>query len=155
MHVQLQNLTSGTVQSLDFLGRNGGISCMLLAVIDMFLWEVEVELEVVGVSTGVMLAERSFTSVCSSGSFSFSSDFLRGWAETRLWLGETENLPINLEENSSGDGVAFVIRLASLLAHSILAISVANQPGMSGIAHVIMKRITNIMCWKLIQFSFV
>lgn len=48
---------------------------------------------------------------------------------------------------SSGDGVLVVVLLlASLLAHSIFAISVANQPGNSGIAHVIMKRIQSIIC---------
>lgn len=54
---------------------------------------------------------------------------------------------------SSGDGVAFVERrLASLLAHSIFAISVASQPGISGIAQVIMNLIPNIICCKQTHF---
>lgn len=53
---------------------------------------------------------------------------------------------MSLAVNSSGDGVALEILLASLRAHSIFAISVANHPGMSGMAHVIINLITSMIC---------
>jgi hypothetical protein len=52
---------------------------------------------------------------------------------------------------TSGAGEAVVEdrrRHASRRANSTLAISVATHSGRSGIAHVIMNRNDNIMCWK-------
>lgn len=49
--------------------------------------------------------------------------------------------------------VVFVDRLASLLAHSIFAISVANHPGISGMAHVMMNLMTSIICCEKYQIQ--
>lgn len=132
--------------SLDFLALNGGIGWMLSAVMEItFGWEELSEGGVVGVTTGVGDADAAF-SISVFASLILASTFLGTVSVTKLWLGDTENRPI-FEATSSGDGVCVLpSRLASLRAHSIFAISVANQPGMSGMAQVIMKRMHSMMC---------
>lgn len=56
------------------------------------------------------------------------------------------DLPITVAGCCSGDGVEDNLLTASLLKNSTLAISVATQCGMSGIAQIIINRIANMMC---------
>lgn len=88
--------TSGGAHSFDFLGRNGGIGCMLSGVIDVILWVWFILLfEVVkeGVGEGVDVEDAVSLIVSTSASLSFSSTLLSVVPPvTKLWLGDTENL---------------------------------------------------------------
>lgn len=55
-------------------------------------------------------------------------------------------LPITVAGCCSGDGVDESLLTASLLKNSTLAISVATQCGISGIAHIMINRIPSMMC---------
>lgn len=57
-------------------------------------------------------------------------------------------LPMTVDGCCSGDGVEDNLLTASLLKNSTLAISVATQCGISGIAQVIINLIASIMCSK-------